>query len=426
MDFTDFIDRFYRFIEFIEIYRGKDYQDYRDYRDLSCARIIILFLFLNGGKIWLIACSFYIVKCYFKMGDSKAMLMNEIDDQPTYSISTVAYPWRRYFARNLDLTVYSILWLIFSHLVLRWNPKESLPVSLLDTFIIIGLMLMIEPVLLSLCGTTLGKWVFGLVIRDKNGKKLTRKQAFQRTFGVFTNGYGFNIPIYNIVRQEKCYNACSSQEPMTWEEGFTYTIKDTKIVRALVFIGLTILMIATSYLVLLQAQMPIHRGNITTEKYYENCNYIMSYSNLYEGQELNAQGEWVDNTPAGTYYINMSSQPLPKHELTVKDGFVQAVKIEVELNTNEWISGYSVQKYIAFMSFLAAQKETNAIRIQYSGRLQTLNNNFADYSFVEAGVRVTNKVEYSGYSKIDDNLLIPSEGMEQYFHMIFTLEKVTS
>ena len=147
-------------------------------------------------------------------------------------------------------------------------------------------MLIIEPVLLSTWGTTLGKWVFGLIIRDLNGKKLTFGQAFQRTYGVFSVGMGYNIPIYSIVRGIKCYSASQKLESMTWEEGFTYRIKDKKAIRAIAYVGLTIILFALTFLILLQARMPIHRGDITAAQYYDNCNDFMSYSSIDYGKHL--------------------------------------------------------------------------------------------------------------------------------------------
>ena len=286
-------------------------------------------------------------------------------------------------------------------------------------------MLLIEPLLLSTCGTTLGKLVFGLIIRDMNGLKLTYKLASQRTFGVFSGGLGYGIPIYNIVRGIKCYKTCAAQEPMSWEEDFTYKVKDTKTIRALIFVGLTIPLIAISILISLQSQMPIHRGNITAAQYYGNCNDAMSYANLDYGKYLNEQGEWVDNDFDDSFNIGMISQPLPDHVLTISNGIVSDVKLEIEMNTNDWITGYTRQKYIAVISFLAAQHEMNCIRLFRSGILQTISNDLQNYSFIESGVRVTNKVEYSGYDISSAPYLIPIEGQKQYFHMVFTMEKVS-
>lgn len=360
--------------------------------------------------------------------------INEFDDESKEKecipienddLLAVQNPWRRNFARALDIAVYSIIWTAFSHLILRWNPQASFMGNLIDTYCACGIMLLIEPLLLSSLGTTLGKSVLGLSIRDVNGRKLTFGQAFQRTWGVFGKGMGYNIPIYNIVREVKSYNACKNLETMVWDEGIIYRVKDKKIIRIFVYITLTITALVLSVLILLQAQMPIHRGNITPKQYYENCNDFLSYSGINYGKHLNNEGDWVDNASSGVGNIVINQQMLAKNKLTVSKGCVIGVKIEVETKTGEWITGYSNQKYMAIISFLAAQKKMNCINLYRSSILKRINNEFQNYSFVKAGVRVTNKVEYSGYEAINNHYLISTKGQPSYFHMIFTMEKVT-
>jgi uncharacterized RDD family membrane protein YckC len=340
-------------------------------------------------------------------------------------IAIVAYPWRRYFARGLDLSIYELIWTAFNLLVLHWSSKSNLLITIFNTFLAIGMMLLIEPLLLSRWGSTLGKWVFGLEISNKDGSKLTYGQAFGRTYGVFGTGLGFNIPIYNIVRLVKCYSICKSLVPLPWEEDFSYSIRDTKIIRTFGYIGVAILIFVLNIIVLFQAELPIHRGDITARQYYDNCNDIINYNKLYKGISVNDQGEWEDNSASNIYNIDFfQAQTLPRHELTITNGIVTGVKLEVEIKTNEWISGYTIQKYIAFMSFVAAQKEMNFIRLRSSEFIKNISKDYENYSFIEAGVRVTNKVEYSGYSESNGQFLLPTEGLEQYFHMIFTMEKV--
>jgi hypothetical protein len=358
--------------------------------------------------------------------DNNEVLFNETEEYKSDEVTIVAYPWRRHFARALDLSIYDLLWSTFTMLVLRWGPSENLFVTLFNIYVTMGIMLFLEPLLLSRWGTTPGKWLFGLVIRNREGKKLTYGCAFERTFNVFRIGMGYNIPIYNIIRGIKCYKICMSLVSLPWDEGLSYKIKDTKAVRAIGYVGITIASMILTFAITLQAQMPIHRGDITAEQYYENCNDIINYNNIYQGVYINEHGKWEEDSRDGIYNINFREQPLLEHEITISNGMVTGVKLEVEITTDEWITGYTNQKYIAFMSFVAAQKEMNFIKLRGNDRLKMLSNDFKDYSFVEADIRVSNKVEYSGYSSISEQYLFPTEGKEQYFHMVFTMEKVES
>lgn len=360
--------------------------------------------------------------------------LSEIDvliykDTPYFSIqndkiSLVPYPWRRYFARTLDIGLYALIWLAFSHLILRWNPVENIFINLLEVYIYSALMLVLEPLLLSMWGTTLGKWLFGMFIRDINGKKLTYKQAFQRTFGVFSNGMGYCIPIYNLVREYKCWAICKDQEPMPWDEDVSYTIKDKKIIRVVAYIGMTVALFAVGLLIVFLAQMPIHRGNITAAQYYENCNDIASYTNLGFSKYLNKHGQWINHKSSNMYVVNVSNEDYPRHILTISNGAVSGVKIEAETDENDIITGYNKQIYMSVMSFIAAQKGMSFVHFYLSGILKKISHEYESFSFVESGIRVTNKIEYSGYDLYGEHMLFPINGQKQHFHLKFTLEKI--
>jgi hypothetical protein len=79
---------------------------------------------------------------------------------------------------------------------------------------------------------------------------------------------------------------------------------------------------------------------------------------------------------------------------------------------------------IAVMSFLAAQPEMNCFKLQNNQAFKQIQKPFENYTDYEAGIRIENDVEYTGYFLSADNFLFPNEDEKQYFHMIFTLEKV--
>lgn len=155
---------------------------------------------------------------------------------------------RRYFARALDLTTYDLIWTAFSNLVLNLNLENNFIIGLINSYISCGIMLVLESLMLSQYGTTLGKWGFGLVIRDVDGGKLTYTQAWNQTFGVFDNGMGYNIPIVDILCKVNCYCKCKEKTPMPWEKNTSYTIKDKNAVRIIAFIGVFLVICSISYL----------------------------------------------------------------------------------------------------------------------------------------------------------------------------------
>lgn len=116
--------------------------------------------------------------------------------------------------------------------------------NLLDSYIAIGMMLFLEPLWLRFFRTTPGKAIFGIRIKDFNGKKLTYRQGFERTFGLIGSRLGFNIPIYNFVRLWKSYNMCIDKKIQPWNESTSYIIKDTKLYRTFLYIAIYIAIFA--------------------------------------------------------------------------------------------------------------------------------------------------------------------------------------
>ena len=335
-------------------------------------------------------------------------------------ISTCPYPWRRYFARMLDLNLYGLIWFAFTSLVLNLNIEKGFFVSIINSYVLIGIMLLLEPLLLSKCGTTLGKWVFGLAIRGLDGTKLTYKQALHRMFGVFKSGFGYNIPLFNLLIMAICFDDCKLQKLLPWEKDTLYTIKDRKFDRIIICIALFILMVGINAFISLQADMPLNKGNITPKEYYENCNDIMAQSKDDYGRYLNAKGDWIENAKKSQDFHAFLL--LPKHQLIVEDGIIKGVRLELETNNELDTFGFQDQKKVSVMSFFAAQPKMNYYKLHKSDVLNKIDSTFENYSFTEDGVKFTHHVELKG-CKLKDNGIEPTEHV-YYIHLVFTMEKV--
>ena len=68
----------------------------------------------------------------------------------------------------------------------------------------------------------------GLRVRREDGRKLTWEEAGDRLVGVFFRGTGLGIPIYNIARLWDCYEKCSKDQVMSWNQGLSYTARPMK------------------------------------------------------------------------------------------------------------------------------------------------------------------------------------------------------
>lgn len=112
-------------------------------------------------------------------------------------------PWRRFFARAIDLSLYDMTWMVILTDAGLSAVAGNRGVSLLNTLLSLLTMLLLEPLLLHTTGTTPGKWLLGLSVRNVNGAKLRYSEAFARMAWLIWRGFGAGIPIYCWVRLYK-------------------------------------------------------------------------------------------------------------------------------------------------------------------------------------------------------------------------------
>jgi hypothetical protein len=348
-------------------------------------------------------------------------MIEELIQQQESTSNIVPNPWRRYFARGLDMSLYSLIVTVSLLYVLRINTDGKIFARYVEFFIASGLMILLEPLLLAKVGTTPGKWMFGLALRDKNRNKITYLMGLQRTFCVIKEGYGFNIPIYNIYKQFKSYETCAGENELPWDKDFSYELKDTKGLRIVGYIVSMVLIFALTMFIVFQAKLPINRGNITSEEYYENCNDFMSIHQIDNGQLLNAQGQWYQKPSNDGSVIFVGIEPL-NHTVIYEQGSVQKVIIEIETTERCMIYNLENQLFMSFSSFVGADKSVSVFELYDDDITGYFRNCFNDFEFDIDNYKIKNTVEYNGYH-YTGRFLAPDDNQEQYFYLSFIIER---
>ena len=127
-------------------------------------------------------------------------------------------PWRRFFARSLDLGLLAtLLNLCLSFFSPMKASNSSFAWMLLETYLSWLFLFLLEPLFLSKWGKTPGKWLFGLSVHQKDGSLLTRSQAFERLVKIFHVGEGYAIPFYSLYRNYKCYEIYTEEGTLPWD-----------------------------------------------------------------------------------------------------------------------------------------------------------------------------------------------------------------
>lgn len=281
-------------------------------------------------------------------GDAQMVPRPEAQD----IIKPLQYPWRRYFARKFDLSIYSVMWSLISVAFLK------IPITMKPTFQIlqwaacIVLMLIIEPLLLSRFGTTPGKAIFGLQVRGFDGKYLTYDQAMRRTRILLARGMGLDIPFVNWYYYVKNFNKLAAGTPAPWDENTVYTIKDTKAWRGIAFVVIYAMLFFVLGLVVVQITAPPNSGLLTKEAFIENCND--SAQRLEYHLCLEYDGTWQE---APWKYSEEPYEEVPvTYEIQTRDGYVESIQLSVETQDEGRLNDFWKQAYYSYAALRMSKR----------------------------------------------------------------------
>lgn len=161
-------------------------------------------------------------------------------------------PWRRYFARVIDLgitgvAVYALLDLWASMIAPpdidpdSWTGVALVLRYILDMFLLqlslsflVGIVF--NAVWLRLTGTTPGKFVFGIRVHEQDGSRLSLGRAFSRELRVWMQGLFFGIPILDLLAMAAAYGYLEVNGDTLWDRRMALKVRyreSTPLQRAL-------------------------------------------------------------------------------------------------------------------------------------------------------------------------------------------------
>lgn len=169
--------------------------------------------------------------------------MNEADVQavPVEQLKwrpTGIHPWRRYFARMLDIivngTLFSLLVIVPFYRIVHSVPSIAEFFDWLDPHSVYGgnvflsrlfstvlsaaAAILPNAFLLGYTGLTLGKWLLGVKLLDESGRPIGFKQAFLRECRILCDGIGFGIPLISLFTISKSYEKLKQKKALSWDE----------------------------------------------------------------------------------------------------------------------------------------------------------------------------------------------------------------
>ena len=336
-------------------------------------------------------------------------------------------PWRRYFARTLDLAIYRLIWNEILALVFHVNLMERFwLLQVMDVVVSMLLMLVVEPLLLSRWGTTPGKALFGLRLERADGGRLRYDEAFRRTGAVLWRGLGWELPIYSLYRLYKSYTAYEVGE-LSWdtELDVVWEARPGSWLRGLGFVAASVACAGLATGLALSAGFPPNRDGLTVAEFAENYNFLMDFYRQEPAYVLDVDGAWVEREPANVTISldGMTNEPpAPLLYETDAEGRLTAVTLTRSYDDVQFAAiwpGYEMQ----MLALAFAAGEGSWFRCW--GNLELLDviaevGGFRSFSRNRHGVALRAEVELEGFSG-GGSFLIPEEGTQCSGSLVYSV-----
>ena len=275
------------------------------------------------------------------------------------------HPWRRYFARAIDLTLVGLMVSLVQYVLLHRNyTTVSRWEDIVCALIGWGLLLLLEPLLLARFGTTAGKWCMGITVTRPDGERLSYSEALERTAAVWLYGAGLGISIVELVCNYRSYRRYMNGEELAWESGSIERFDERGIGKSvLLYAASTALSLALTLAMGLSAALPPNRGELTVAEFAGNVNYYRTFFDFGTRWTLDSSGEWVENEYENVIYFGGGGEPTP-FSYTVEDGTLRAVHWAYS-ETEEQLFGARVDNArMAYLALAAAQRGTSIFNIR--------------------------------------------------------------
>ena len=333
-------------------------------------------------------------------------------------------PWRRYLARMLDAQLCVLMLFALGTLGFHWNIMDGGRLgSFILSFLALGLMLLLEPLMLHCFGTTPGKAILGLRVERLDGSRLTYSEAQSRTGQVLWRGMGWNLPVLKWIRLYRSYVAHGREGEMSWdrESDFHVEAKPGAWWRNGLYVAAWAVILALIFGFSIMAGFPLHYDQLTPAEYAENYNFLAEFYGdpMYH---LDEAGQWDVPDPLAAPYDDIWAYNTPVVEFETDDGSVTALRAQWEFAGESWGARWPDDVMTAMtMAFAAGEGDWH----DYWSKLPLYRALLEKEPFESAeisacGLNLQWNVMREGYAGSGD-MLYPADGSEAHCTVIFTV-----
>lgn len=153
-----------------------------------------------------------------------------MEEQSTITTNTSmenTRPCMRFWARNFDLMLHTIVIVIIWNLIHKESIR-SIP-NVVATVIVTFIYILIDWLYMAILGTTPGKKILGIKVRTNDGMKLTNEVAFKRALMVWFRGMGVGVGIIQIIANIKGYQNLTRDNITTWDRDLDILVTHKRI-----------------------------------------------------------------------------------------------------------------------------------------------------------------------------------------------------
>ena len=270
------------------------------------------------------------------------------------------HPARRYFARYTDYFLLGLTILLVQALIL----KTSVDTVILSPFSFLTMLafIPIEALCLHFFGATFGKFIYGIHIRDVDGRRLSIREAFSRAWEVFRYGLGFGIPFWSLWRLYKSYRHYDEYE-MDWDYDYevSYTFSKKR-----VMLGIATAIISASLLIVGAFRITLPKNlntELTIPQFAENYNYFWKLQGQDPAWGMNSDGKFKKTAPTENqdgYVIYINGKLAFDHfTYEVRDGVIKSITFEEEAIDFFWYDAIPLRGITGAVALLSAKTGEN-------------------------------------------------------------------
>lgn len=197
----------------------------------------------------------------FSLQENLPSHMQEEEESTHAWTPTPAHPWRRYFARIVDTSINAAsFFFCFGFALVLISPDAANSFftlfsgrggAIFDLIMTTFVATFITAALIGFSAGSIGKWLFGIRITDKQNRPIGYKLALKREMMVWLRGMALGIPIIALFTLISAYKKLKKDGATTWDEQLdcvvTYRPNGTKqiILSSIGFILFLVLLAAT-------------------------------------------------------------------------------------------------------------------------------------------------------------------------------------